>query len=118
MNSPPKTVDEYIRSFPPDVQKKLEELRKIVLENVSEAKETISWRMPSYKLHGYVIQFAAFKNHIGLFPGPAAIDAFRPELSHYKLSKGTIQLPLDEPIPADLVRKIILYNVKERAKKI
>ena len=108
-----KTVDEYIATFPKNVQNILEELRQAIRESAPEAEEVISYRMPAFKLHGILVWFAAFKNHIGFYPKTSAIEAFKEELSDYEVSKGTVRFPLDKPIPFDLVKKMVKYRVKE-----
>jgi uncharacterized protein YdhG (YjbR/CyaY superfamily) len=108
-----KTIDEYVTSFPEDVQAVLQEIRRTIRECAPKAEETISYRIPTFKLHGNLVHFAAFKDHIGFFPTSSARAAFPEELSKYKGGKGTIQFPLDEPIPYELIRKIVRYRVKE-----
>jgi uncharacterized protein YdhG (YjbR/CyaY superfamily) len=112
-----KTIDEYIKTFPPDIQIILEKMRQTIRKSAPEATEAISYQMPAFKLNGNLVFFAAFKNHIGFFPTPSGIEAFREELSPYTLSKGTIQFPLDKPVPFDLVKKIVIFRVKENSKK-
>lgn len=112
-NPKPRTIDEYIAMFPKDVQKTLETLRQVIKENAHAAEETIDYGIPTFKLKGNLVHFAAFKNHIGFYPDPSGIEAFREELSFYKQSKGTVQFPLDKEIPFDLVRKIVEFRVKE-----
>ncbi len=109
-----KTVDEYIKSFPMEVRMILEKMRRTIREAAPQAEETISYHMPAYKLNGKnLVFFAAFKNHIGFYPIPSGIEAFKEELSSYKQGKGSVQFPFDEPIPYDLVRKIVIYRMKE-----
>jgi uncharacterized protein YdhG (YjbR/CyaY superfamily) len=108
-----KTIDEYIAKFPVNVQSILEELRRAIRESAPEAEETISYQMPAFKLNGIVVWLAAYKNHIGFYPKTSAIEEFKPELSDYEVSKGTIRFPLDKQIPLDLVKKIVRYRVKE-----
>jgi uncharacterized protein YdhG (YjbR/CyaY superfamily) len=114
-----KTVDEYIAKFPKDVRDVLEELRRVIRASAPEAEEAISYGMPAFKLHGRsLVYFAAWKNHVGFYPsGPSAIEAFKKELSPFKQSKGTVQFPLDKPIPFDLVKKIVKFRVKENEAK-
>ena len=115
---PPKTIDEYISSFPPDVQEILQKLRKLIHEIVPEAEEAMAYGIPTFTLNGNLVHFAAFEHHIGFYPTPSGIEAFRNELSVYKHAKGSVQFPLDQPIPYDLVRRIIEYRVREvRAKR-
>ncbi len=113
-----KTIDEYIATFPKHVQSILQELRQVIKEVAPEAEEGISYQMPAFKLNGYLVYFAAWKNHIGFYGATnSAIELFKDELSGYEISKGTIKFPLDKPIPFDLVRKIVKYRVKENLSK-
>lgn len=107
----PENIDQYIAGFAPDVQEKLKSIRKLVHDTIPEAVETISYQMPAFKYNGKIlVYFAAFKNHIGFYATPEANLAFKDELSEYKTTKGTIQLPYNKPIPMELLRKIILYK--------
>jgi uncharacterized protein YdhG (YjbR/CyaY superfamily) len=109
-----KTVDEYISTFPKDTQVILNKIRETIREIVPEATETISYQMPTFKLNGkYLVYFAAWKNHIGFYATPSGNDAFQKELSKYKVAKGSIQFPLSEPIPYDLIKKIAEFRKKE-----
>jgi len=112
-----KTIDEYISMFPDNIQNILEGLRQTIRESAPEAEEAISYQMPTFKLNGNLVYFAAFNNHIGFFPTSSGKEAFKKELSRYKGGRGTIQFPIDEPIPLDLVRKIVKYRVKENLSK-
>ena len=107
-----KTIDEYISSFPESVRKILENLRKVIGEAAPEASETISYQIPTFKLNGNLVHFAAFKNHIGFYPTPSGIEAFEKEISQYKWAKGSIQFPLDKPVPLDLVKRIVVFRVQ------
>ena len=111
------TIDEYIKTFPPDVQKILERLRQTIRKAVPEAEEVISYQMPAFKLKGNLVYFAAFKKHIGFFPTASGVAAFKKELSDYATSPGTVQFPLDKPIPYDLVTKFVLFRKKENLAK-
>ena len=111
-----KTIDEYIATFPKNIQSILE-LRQAIRNSAPKAEEAISYQMPTFKLNGNLVYFAAFKNHIGFYPTSSAIEAFKEELSDYEVSKGTIRFPLDKPIPFDLVKKIVKYRVKENLDK-
>ena len=111
------TIDEYIKTFPLDVQKTLERLRHTIRKAVPEAEEVISYQMPAFKLKGNLVYFAAFKKHIGFFPTASGVAAFKKELSDYATSPGTVQFPLDKPIPYDLVTKIVLFRKKENLAK-
>ncbi len=112
-----KTIDDYIATFPKNVQVILEEFRRVVREAAPNAEETISYKMPAFKQNGILVWFAAFKNHIGFFPKVSAIETFKVELSGYELSKGTIRFPLNKPIPFDLVKKMVMLRVKENLDK-
>jgi len=109
-------IDEYIALFPEEIQEILTKIRKIIIENAPEASEKISYQMPTFFLNGNLIHFAAFKHHIGLYPTPTGIDAFKEELSKYKGAKGSVQFPLDQPIPYDLIKRIVIYRVEESTK--
>ncbi len=113
----PTTIDEYIAGFPPDVQPLLEKVRAAIRKAAPHATEAISYQMPTFKLQGNLIHFAGYNHHIGLYPGSRPIEVFRDELSKYKTSKGTVQLPLDKPIPAGLIGKITKFCVKRNLDK-
>ena len=108
-----RTTDEYISTYPKNLQIILEELRQAIREAAPDAEETISYKMPAFKQNGMLVWFAMFKNHIGFFPKVSGIEAFKEKLSSYRTSKGTIQFPIDEPIPLALVKKIVRFRVKE-----
>ncbi|MFZ3058640.1 MAG: DUF1801 domain-containing protein [Candidatus Methanoperedens sp.] len=108
-----KTIDEYIAMFPKNIQDILEKLRQVIKESAPEAEETINYGIPTFKLKGNLVHFAAFKNHIGFYPTPSAIVAFKKELSPYKQAKGSVQFPIDKPIPFDIVKKIVKFRIKE-----
>lgn len=112
-----KTIDEYTKSFPPGIQAILEKLRQVIHEAAPDAVEAISYRMPTFKLNGNLVHFAAFKHHIGFYPTPSGIESFKKELSHYKGAKGSVQFPLDKPVPFALVKKIVKFRVKENLEK-
>jgi uncharacterized protein YdhG (YjbR/CyaY superfamily) len=107
------TIDEYIRLYPAEVQEKLTALRELIHSAAPEATEVISWRMPTFRLHGNLVHFAAFKKHIGFYPGESGIRVFEDRMKDYKSSKGAVQFPLDKPLPLKLVEEIVLYRVKE-----
>lgn len=113
------SMDEYIATFPKEIQKILEELRATIKAAAPEANEKISYQMPTFFLKGNLVHFAAFKNHIGFFPGAIAniTQAFGDEISRYVSGKGTLQFPLDKPLPLDLVSKIVIYRVDQNLKK-
>ena len=109
----PETIDEYIETFPKDVQIILQKMRQTVRKVAPEAEETISYQIPTFKLNGNLVHFAAFKDHISFFPTSSARVAFKKELSKYKGGKGTIQFPIEEQIPYDLVKKIAIFRRKQ-----
>lgn len=117
MNTSIKTIDEYISVFPSPIQELLQQIRITIQEEAPDATEAISYAMPTFKLHGNLVHFAAFKSHIGFYPTPSGIKAFEKELDAYKYSKGAIQFPLNQPLPLDLVRKIVRFRVKENLEK-
>jgi uncharacterized protein YdhG (YjbR/CyaY superfamily) len=112
-----KTIDEYISTFPKNIQSILQELRQVIKESAPNAEEAIRYQMPTFRLNGNLVHFAAFKNHIGFYPTSSGTESFKSELSNYETSKGTIRFPLDKPIPFDLVKKIVKYRVKENTSK-
>lgn len=108
------TIDGYIKSFPGEIQTILQEIRQTIGKSAPDAGETISYDIPTFDLNGkHLVHFAAFKKHIGFFPTPSGVDAFKDELSDYKTSKGTIRFPLNKPIPYDLIEKIVKFRVRE-----
>ncbi len=109
----PESIDDYIATFPADVQVILQKMRQTIHKVAPEAAEVISYGMPGFKLNGMLAWFAAAKRHIGFYPKPSGIEAFKKELAPYKTSRGAIQFPLDKPIPYDLIEKIVKYRVKE-----
>jgi uncharacterized protein YdhG (YjbR/CyaY superfamily) len=115
--SAPANIDEYIASFPPDTQAILQKIRATVHQAAPEAQETISYQMPTFTLKGNLVHFAAFKNHIGFYPTPTGVEQFQKELAPYKWAKGSIRFPLDQPMPYDLIRQIVLYRVQENLEK-
>jgi uncharacterized protein YdhG (YjbR/CyaY superfamily) len=112
-----KTIDEYIKTFPEDVQNILEKMRKTIQEAAPGAEEAISYQIPTFRLNGNLVHFAANKNHIGFYPAPSGIEAFKKELAPYKGAKGSVQFPIDSPVPYGLVKKIVLFRVQENLKK-
>lgn len=114
----PTTIDEYIKTFPKDVQSILEKMKQTIQKCAPEAIETFSYGIPTFDLNGkHLVHFAGFKNHIGFYPTPSGIEAFKKELSQYKRAKGSVQFPIDKPIPYDLVRKIVAFRGKENKVK-
>ena len=113
----PQTIDEYIDGFPPDVQAILRKMRETIRKAAPKAEEAINYQMPTYVLHGNLVHFAAFKSHIGFYPTPSGIEKFKDEIAKYTWAKGSVQFPLDQPIPYALVTKIVKFRVKEVAAK-
>jgi uncharacterized protein YdhG (YjbR/CyaY superfamily) len=109
----PQNIDEYIASFPNDVQEILEMIRMTIRKAAPDAEETINYQIPTFTLRGNLVHFAAFKEHIGFYPTPTGIDKFKKELSVYEGAKGSVKFPLDQPIPFDLIGKIVKFRVKE-----
>ncbi|MFC3800448.1 iron chaperone [Cohnella sp. GCM10012308] len=105
------STEDYIATFPPEIQRLLQDVRETIRSAAPEAKEKISYQMPTFDLHGNLVHFAAFKNHIGFYPGADGIAAFKEELSAYKGAKGSVQFPLDKPLPHELISRITAYRV-------
>lgn len=113
----PTSIDEYIEGFPPDVRIKLETLRATIKRAAPMAKEKISYQMPAFELKGILVYFAAFSQHIGFYPGASGVASFKDELDNYKNGKGSIQFPIDKPLPLDLVTRIVTFRVHENLLK-
>ncbi|MGE5352113.1 MAG: iron chaperone [Acidobacteriota bacterium] len=112
------TVDEYMSGFPPEVKDVLEGLRKAIRQAAPKAEEVISYNMPAYKFNGILVYFAGHKNHIGFYPGSGAITGiFKDSLTGYKTSKGTVQFPLDKPLPLGLIKEIVKFRVNENLER-
>jgi len=111
-------IDQYILTFPNEVQKLLAQLRTAISKAAPEAEEVISYRMPAFKFHGILVYFAGHKNHIGFYPTSTGTAAFKEELSEYKGAKGSVQFPLDKPLPLGLITKIVKFRVKENLQKL
>ena len=114
---PFETIDEYIGMFPEDVQRILNELRQTIREAAPAAQETINYQIPTFTLNGNLVHFAAFENHVGFYPTPSGMEAFKKELSGYKAAKGSVQFPIHEPLPLPLIRRIVEFRVKENLEK-
>jgi len=112
-----ESVENYIKAFPQDVQVKLNALRVLVRKCAPEASEKISYQMPTFYLHGNLVHFAAHTKHIGFYPTPSGVANFEDELSNYKHAKGSIQFPLDEPLPMGLIERIVRFRVEENLSK-
>lgn len=111
------SIDEYVQQFPPDVQEKLNTLRKVIKESATDAEEKISYQMPTFALRGNLVHFAAYKNHIGFYPTSSGIAAFKDELSQYKGAKGSVQFPIEKPLPYILISEIVKFRVAENMKR-
>jgi uncharacterized protein YdhG (YjbR/CyaY superfamily) len=111
-----KDIDEYIAGFPSDVQKILEKIRKTIRKAVPDAEEAIKYQIPTFVLNGNLIHFAAYKSHIGMYPAPRGSEEFKQELSAYEGGVGTVQFPLDQPIPYDLITRIVKFRVQQQSK--
>lgn len=111
----PQTIDEYIAQFPPDVQAVLDKMRETIRKAAPKAEEKINYQMPTFVLHGNLVHFAAYKTHIGFYPTPSGIEQFKDEIAKYTWAKGSVQFPLDQPIPYALVARITKFRVKEVA---
>jgi uncharacterized protein YdhG (YjbR/CyaY superfamily) len=112
-----ESIDAYIASFPAEIQTILQDIRKIIQAAAPDAEEKISYQMPTFFLKGNLVHFAAFKHHIGFYPTPSGTEAFKEEIVHYQRAKGSIQFPLDEPMPLDLITRIVKMRVAENLKK-
>lgn len=112
-----QTIDEYVKTFPKNIQKILGTVRQVIKKSAPAAEEAISYQIPTFKLNGNLVHFAAFKNHIGFYPGAEAVKIFQEEIASYKSSKGAIQFPIDKPMPLTLIRKIVEYRVKVNSSK-
>jgi len=112
-----KTVEDYITGSPSNTQRLLRKVRATIQEAAPEAEEVISYGMPAYKLNGILVYFAAYKNHIGFYPTPKGIEAFKPELASYQWAKGSVQFPLDKPMPLKLIKRIVRFRVRENLSK-
>lgn len=110
-------INAYISEFPEEIRVILEQIRTIIQKAVPEAKEAVNYGMPTFVLNGNLVHFAAYKNHIGFYPAPTGIDTFIDELAVYRTGKGTIQFPLDKPIPFDVITKVVKFRVEENLKK-
>ena len=113
----PVDIDDYIADFPPEVQKILETLRGTISKAAPDAKEVISYSLPAFKQNGILVYFGVSKKHIGFYPTPSGIEAFKNELGQYPYAKGSVQFPLDKPLPIELIDKIVRFRVQEDRKK-
>ena len=112
-----ETIDEYIAQFPENIRQILNKLRQTIKEMAPEAEEAIRYGIPTFRLNGNLVHFAAYKNHIGFYPASEAIEVFKKDLVKYKTSKGAIQFPIDKPIPLGLVKRIVIFRVERNTKQ-
>lgn len=111
------SIDAYISEFPAETQAVLEELRELIKASAPDATETISYAIPTFDLNGrHLVHFAGYARHLGLYPAPSGLEAFKEDLKSYKSGKGSVQFPLDQPLPTDLIRRIVEYRVEETGK--
>ena len=113
----PSSIDDYISGFPEPIQSLLQEIRATVKRAAPEAEEVISYGMPAFRQNGMLVYFAAFKNHIGFYPAPAGIEAFREELLAYKSTKGSVHFPFDKPLPVGLISSIVTFRLSQNLQK-
>lgn len=113
----PENISDYISNFPAQIQVMLEDLRKTIRETAPEAEETINYGIPTFTLNGNLVHFAAYKKHIGFYPAPSGIEAFQSELSGYQMAKGSVQFPIDQPLPLELIRRIVAFRRQENLSK-
>lgn len=114
MNNKATTIDEFIAAYPPEVQAIMQKIRAVIRQAAPDAQEKISYGIPTFAFHGNLIHFSVYEHHIGLYPGAGAVAHFLPQIKAYKTAKGTIQFPLDQPIPYDLIGEITRWCVEQR----
>ncbi|QJD84582.1 iron chaperone [Cohnella herbarum] len=112
-----ESIDHYISHFPPEVREILRTLRKVIRDAAPDAKEKISYQMPTFEQQGNLVHFAAYKNHIGFYPGANGIHEFQPELAGYKGAKGSVQFPIDKPLPYELIRRIVQFRIVDNRRR-
>ncbi len=112
-----KTVDEYFETFPTGIQSKLQSIRSTIKKAAPQAEEVISYNIPAFKLNGMLVSYAAYKKHIGFYPSPSGVEEFREEIAPYEAGKGTLQFTLDQPIPFELIIRIVQFRAKENLSK-
>ncbi len=115
--SVPSNIDAYNAQFPPEIQLILNQMRNLILQAAPESKEVISYQMPAFQYKGILVYFAAYAKHIGFYPTPSAIEKFKSELSEYKTSKGAVQFPIKQPLPQDLITRMVQFRVRENEMK-
>jgi uncharacterized protein YdhG (YjbR/CyaY superfamily) len=113
-----QSIDEYIAAFPPETQAVLQEMRALIHASAPDATETITYAIPTFDLNGkHLVHFAGFAKHVGFYPVPSGMEAFKEELRPYKQGKGSVQFPLGQPLPADLIRRIVEFRVGENTRR-
>lgn len=112
-----ETIDAYIITFPPETQKHLIQVRETIRKTAPQATETIKYAIPTFVLNGNLVHFAGYDHHIGFYPAPTGLVAFKKDLAPFKQGKGSVQFPLDKPMPLALIRKIVAYRVKQNLEK-
>ncbi len=112
-----KAVDQYIATFPVHIREKLEEIRFVIQQAAPMAEEVIGYQMPAYNYHGMLVYFAGYKGHVGFYPSGTGIEAFQHEFGPYKWSKGAVQFPLDQPLPTDLITRIVAFRIQANMEK-
>jgi uncharacterized protein YdhG (YjbR/CyaY superfamily) len=117
MKTPTKSIDKYIAAFPEEVQPVLEKMRSIIRATAPGAGETIKYGIPTFTLGGNLIHFGGYRKHIGLYPAPRGNDEFKDELARYQGGKGTVQFPLDKPLPVSLIKRIVKFRLKDLRQK-
>ncbi|MDO8899046.1 MAG: DUF1801 domain-containing protein [Bacteroidales bacterium] len=110
-------IESYIAGFPEHTQLKLQQIRNAIREAAPDAAETINYQMPTFQLHGNLVHFAGYKMHIGFYPAPSGIAAFETELTPWSYAKGSVQFPLNEPLPLELIQRIVSFRVRENLEK-
>lgn len=117
MKTAAKNIDEYISDFSEDIQEKLQLIRNTIRQAAPEAEECINYGIPTFKIHGNLVHFAAYQTHIGFYPGASGIAEFKQELSPYKTAKGTVQFALEKPLPLELISDIVIFRLDENLRK-
>ena len=113
-----KTIDEYLATFPKNIKEMMGDMRRTIKQAAPQAEELISYNMPAFKLNGMLVYYAAYKKHIGFYPRVSAIETFKKELSVYKGAKGSVQFPIDRPLPLALITKMVKFRVKENWQRV
>lgn len=112
-----KTIDQYLDAFPPEVKKVMEKIRQVIRQVAPDAIETIKYGIPTFVHNGNLVHFGGYKNHVGFYPAPSGIEAFKKQLVKYQSGKGTIRFPINKPVPFDLIKQIVKFRVKQNLAK-